>query len=94
MQVWPNHRSNLILMERYHFFTSSCVQFGVKAPSLAQMHRDESETEGCLATTLRTLRAIHYEYFNGHGAQVNSSSTVLPLGFCGFGISFRVASGF
>ncbi|KAG0631953.1 hypothetical protein M758_1G293200 [Ceratodon purpureus] len=67
--VWPNHRSNLILMERYHFFTSSVVQFGVRAPSLAQLHRDESETEGTLATTLKTLRAIHHEYFNGHGGQ-------------------------
>lgn len=67
--VWPNHRSNLLLMERYHFFTSSCVQFGVKTPSLAQLRRDESETEGCLATTLRTLRAIHHDYFNGHAGQ-------------------------
>ncbi|XP_024385583.1 RNA polymerase II C-terminal domain phosphatase-like 4 [Physcomitrium patens] len=64
--VWPNHRSNLILMERYHFFTSSCHQFRVRAPSLAQMHRDECEIDGTLATTLKTLQAIHHEFFNGH----------------------------
>lgn len=65
MQVWPSHKSNLILMERYHFFSSSCSQFGVNSASLAQLYRDESETEGTLATTLKTLRAIHHEYFNG-----------------------------
>jgi RNA polymerase II C-terminal domain phosphatase-like 3/4 len=67
--VWPNHKANLLLMERYHFFTSSCTQFGLRAPSYVQLHRDESESEGCLATTLRTLRAIHHEFFNGHVGQ-------------------------
>lgn len=66
-------------MERYHFFTSSCVQFGVRAPSLAHLHRDESETEGILAVTLRTLRAIHHDYFNGDGGQVNHSIYIFLL---------------
>lgn len=72
--VWPSHKSNLILMERYHFFSSSCSQFGVNSASLAQLYRDESETEGTLATTLKTLRAIHHEYFNGKSQKRKLSS--------------------
>ncbi|KAG0611489.1 hypothetical protein M758_7G144200 [Ceratodon purpureus] len=68
--VWPNHRSNLILMERYHFFTSSCNQFRLRTPSLAQLHRDESEIDGTLANTLRTLKEIHHEFFNGQRGKI------------------------
>jgi RNA polymerase II C-terminal domain phosphatase-like 3/4 len=67
--VWPNHRANLILMERYHFFTSSTRQFGMKSPSLANAHRDESESEGTLAMTLNTLRHVHRGFFHSNATQ-------------------------
>jgi hypothetical protein len=73
-QVWPNHRANLILMERYHFFTSSTRQFGMKSPSLANAHRDESESEGTLAMTLNTLRHVHRGFFHSNATQVNDNN--------------------
>ena len=72
LQVWPNHKANLILMERYHFFSSSSRQFAVGSPSLAQMRRDESESDGTLATTLKVLRAIHHGYFHKPLDQVSN----------------------
>ncbi|KAK6151599.1 hypothetical protein DH2020_014234 [Rehmannia glutinosa] len=50
-QVWGKHKGNLILMERYHFFASSCKHFGFNCKSLSELKSDESETEGALATT-------------------------------------------
>ncbi|XP_057873270.2 RNA polymerase II C-terminal domain phosphatase-like 4 isoform X2 [Cryptomeria japonica] len=63
-QVWPRHRSNLIVMERYHFFSSSCRQFNLQSPSLTHLMRDETETEGALASMLRVLRSVHQMFFN------------------------------
>ncbi|BBM97737.1 RNA polymerase II C-terminal domain phosphatase-like 3/4 [Marchantia polymorpha subsp. ruderalis] len=62
--VWPKHRPNLVLMERYHFFRSSCRQFGLKGLSLTDKRKDESEEEGTLATALGTLRSLHHAVFN------------------------------
>ncbi|CAL1358777.1 unnamed protein product [Linum trigynum] len=62
--VWPSHRDNLILMERYHFFASSCRQFGFGCNSLSQLKSDESEHEGALAAVLNVLRRVHHIFFN------------------------------
>ncbi|CAI0542410.1 unnamed protein product [Linum tenue] len=62
--VWPSHRDNLILMERYHFFASSCQQFGFGCHSLSQLKSDESEPEGALAAVLSVLRRVHHLFFN------------------------------
>lgn len=50
-------------MERYHFFASSCKQFGLNSNSLAELRIDESETEGALATVLKVLQRIHSLFF-------------------------------
>ncbi|MCO5580894.1 hypothetical protein L7F22_034767 [Adiantum nelumboides] len=66
--VWPNHRHNLIVMERYHFFGSSCKQFWIANPSLLEAQKDESAEDGTLANTLNLLRQIHTAFFDGYYA--------------------------
>ncbi|XP_010544164.1 PREDICTED: RNA polymerase II C-terminal domain phosphatase-like 4 isoform X2 [Tarenaya hassleriana] len=63
--AWPKHKDNLILMERYHFFASSCQQFGHNFKSLSQLKSDESETDGALATVLKVLKRVHSIFFEG-----------------------------
>eukprot|EP00897_Mesotaenium_endlicherianum_P005564 jgi/Mesen1/5035/ME000025S04437 len=72
-EVWPRHRANLILVERYHFFRSSRRQFGLQGPALVEAHRDESAAEGCLASLLPALTSIHSTFFHSKGS-LNSSS--------------------
>lgn len=62
--VWGKHRENLILMDRYHFFTSSCRQFGLKCKSLSELRSDENEAEGALASVLKVLQRIHSLFFD------------------------------
>ncbi|XP_043702341.1 RNA polymerase II C-terminal domain phosphatase-like 4 [Telopea speciosissima] len=63
-QVWQKHKENLILMERYHFFSSSNRQFGINTESLSELKRDECESEGALATVLKVLKRIHEMFFD------------------------------
>ncbi|KAK4777924.1 hypothetical protein SAY87_018111 [Trapa incisa] len=62
--AWTKHRENLILMERYHFFASSCQQFGFRCKSLSLLKSDESDTDGALASVLRVLKRVHSMYFD------------------------------
>lgn len=62
--VWVKHKENLILMERYHFFASSCKQFGYRCKSLSELKNDESEDGGALATVLQVLKRIHGLFFD------------------------------
>ncbi|XP_031473757.1 RNA polymerase II C-terminal domain phosphatase-like 4 isoform X1 [Nymphaea colorata] len=62
--VWQKHKENLILMERYHFFASSCHQYGFNNKSLTELMRDESESEGALATILNVLKRVHAKFFD------------------------------
>ncbi|GMH02889.1 hypothetical protein Nepgr_004728 [Nepenthes gracilis] len=62
--VWQNHKDNLILMERYHFFSSSCRQFEFNFKSLSELKSDESESDGALATVLGVLKQIHSLFFD------------------------------
>ncbi|KAK6127048.1 hypothetical protein DH2020_039209 [Rehmannia glutinosa] len=62
--VWGKHKENLLLMERYHFFASSCKEFGLNCKSLSQLKSDESETEGALPTVLKILQRIHNLFFD------------------------------
>ncbi|KAI4379130.1 hypothetical protein MLD38_005465 [Melastoma candidum] len=61
--AWTKHKDNLILMERYHYFASSCQQFGFSCKSLSQLEHDESESDGALATAIDVLRQIHAMFF-------------------------------
>ncbi|KAH9654515.1 RNA polymerase II C-terminal domain phosphatase-like 4 [Citrus sinensis] len=54
---------NLILMERYHFFASSCRQFGYHCQSLSQLRSVVCELEGALASILKDLKRIHNMFF-------------------------------
>ncbi|CAO2186115.1 unnamed protein product [Urochloa humidicola] len=58
--VWNKHKENLILMERYHYFASSCRQFR----SLSESMQDERESDGALATVLDVLKHIHAIFFD------------------------------
>ncbi|KAE8124513.1 hypothetical protein FH972_019391 [Carpinus fangiana] len=62
--AWTKHKDNLILMERYHFFASSCHQFGFSCKSLSELKSDESDTDGALATVLKVLKQIHNMFFD------------------------------
>ncbi|RRT41625.1 hypothetical protein B296_00057690, partial [Ensete ventricosum] len=63
-KVWHRHRENLIQMERYHFFASSCRQFGFGAKSLSESMKDERESDGALATVLNVLKRTHQMFFD------------------------------
>ncbi|KAI3854549.1 hypothetical protein MKW92_042081 [Papaver armeniacum] len=62
--VWQQHKENLILMDRYHYFSSSLRSFGMNNKSLSELMRDESESDGALATILRVLKNIHQLFFD------------------------------
>lgn len=62
--VWQKHKENLILMERYHYFASSCRQFGFSVKALSESMQDERESDGALATTLDVLKRIHTLFFD------------------------------
>ncbi|XP_027921903.1 RNA polymerase II C-terminal domain phosphatase-like 4 isoform X3 [Vigna unguiculata] len=62
--AWMKHKDNLILMERYHFFASSCRQFGFNCKSLAELGNDEDETDGALAKILKVLKQVHCSFFD------------------------------
>uniref|UniRef100_A0A803L211 protein-serine/threonine phosphatase n=1 Tax=Chenopodium quinoa TaxID=63459 RepID=A0A803L211_CHEQI len=47
-------------MEIYHYFSSSCRQFG----SLSELKGDENEAGGALATVLGVLKSIHEKFFD------------------------------
>ncbi|XP_061358031.1 RNA polymerase II C-terminal domain phosphatase-like 4 [Gastrolobium bilobum] len=57
-------KENLILMERYHFFPSSCQQFGLNCKSLAELKSDEDETDGPLSKILKVLKQVHCTFFD------------------------------
>uniref|UniRef100_A0ACD5U3K3 Uncharacterized protein n=1 Tax=Avena sativa TaxID=4498 RepID=A0ACD5U3K3_AVESA len=62
--VWQKHKENLILMERYHYFASSCRQFGFSDKSLSELMQDERESDGALATILHVLKRVHESFFD------------------------------
>ncbi|KAI3893907.1 hypothetical protein MKX03_024005 [Papaver bracteatum] len=62
--VWRQHKENLILMDRYHYFSSSGRSFNLNNRSLSELKRDESEPDGALATILEVLKRIHQLFFD------------------------------
>ncbi|XP_074310609.1 RNA polymerase II C-terminal domain phosphatase-like 4 [Silene latifolia] len=62
--VWQKHVDNLILMDRYHFFSSSCRQFKHDWKSLSELKSDENELDGALARVLGVLKRIHGQFFD------------------------------
>ncbi|XP_038710166.1 RNA polymerase II C-terminal domain phosphatase-like 4 isoform X2 [Tripterygium wilfordii] len=69
--AWTKHKDNLILMERYHFFASSCHQFGFNCKSLSELKSDENESDGALSSVLKVLRQIHNLFFDELGDTVD-----------------------
>ncbi|CAH2069577.1 unnamed protein product [Thlaspi arvense] len=70
--AWPSHKDNLIVIERYHFFASSCRQFDHRFQSLSQLKSDESEPDGALATVLKVLKQTHTLFFEDGGEDTSS----------------------
>ncbi|PKU82751.1 RNA polymerase II C-terminal domain phosphatase-like 4 [Dendrobium catenatum] len=62
--VWNKHSENLILMEKYHFFASSCRIFGLGIKSLSELRQDERESDGALANILGVLKRVHQKFFD------------------------------
>jgi hypothetical protein len=54
-------------MERYHYFASSCRQFGFSVKSLSESMQDERGIDGALATILDVLKRIHTIFFDSVG---------------------------
>ncbi|XP_021721960.1 RNA polymerase II C-terminal domain phosphatase-like 4 [Chenopodium quinoa] len=62
--IWQSNKDNLIVMDRYFYFSSGFRELGYKnCKSLAQLKRDEDEFDGALATILRVLTRIHHDFF-------------------------------
>jgi RNA polymerase II C-terminal domain phosphatase-like 3/4 len=55
-------------MERYHYFASSCKQFGAGVRSWSESMHDERENDGALATILDVLKRIHTVFFDSVGS--------------------------
>ncbi|KAL5840003.1 hypothetical protein ACOSQ4_012611 [Xanthoceras sorbifolium] len=70
--AWAKHKDNLILMERYHFFASSCRQFGFNCKSLSELKSDESDLDGALASVLKALKQVHSMFFDELGGDLAS----------------------
>ncbi|OAY71206.1 RNA polymerase II C-terminal domain phosphatase-like 4 [Ananas comosus] len=83
--VWQEHRENLILMERYHFFASSLRQSGINCKSLSETKKDERESDGALATVLNVLKRIHRMFFD----PVSTIISVIVLYFDSFFLWLR-----
>lgn len=77
--VWQKHKENLILMERYHYFASSCRQFGFGVRSLSESMQDEREGDGALATVLDVLKRIHAIFFDTAVETALASRDVRPV---------------
>ncbi|KAG5376236.1 hypothetical protein IGI04_040832 [Brassica rapa subsp. trilocularis] len=70
--AWPGQKDNLIVIERYHFFASSCKQFDHRFQSLSQLKSDESEPEGVLSAVLKVLKQTHSLFFQDGGEDLSS----------------------
>ncbi|XP_019082455.1 PREDICTED: RNA polymerase II C-terminal domain phosphatase-like 4 isoform X2 [Camelina sativa] len=77
--AWPNHKDNLIVIERYHFFASSCRQFDHKYKSLSELKSDESEPDGALATVLKVLKQAHALFFENVDEDISDKDVRLML---------------
>ncbi|KAF8781336.1 hypothetical protein HU200_000542 [Digitaria exilis] len=55
---------NLILMDRYHYFASTCRNYGYDTSSMAEQNCDAREHDGSLAVALQVLRRVHQLFFD------------------------------
>ncbi|CAK9221117.1 unnamed protein product [Sphagnum troendelagicum] len=63
LRVWPHHRENLIVVERYMYFPCSRRQFGLLGPSLLEVGHDERAADGMLSSALVVIDRIHEQFF-------------------------------
>ncbi|XP_006844522.3 RNA polymerase II C-terminal domain phosphatase-like 3 [Amborella trichopoda] len=63
-KVWPHHKHNLIVVERYTYFPCSRRQFGLHGPSLLEIDHDERPEDGTLASSLAVIEKIHESFFS------------------------------
>ncbi|KAI4343441.1 hypothetical protein L6164_010789 [Bauhinia variegata] len=63
VRVWPHHKLNLIVVERYTYFPCSRRQFGLPGPSLLEIDHDERPEDGTLASSLAVIERIHQIFF-------------------------------
>ncbi|KAL3743778.1 hypothetical protein ACJRO7_018964 [Eucalyptus globulus] len=95
-KAWTKHKDNLILIDRYHFFASSCRQFGLLCKSLFQFEIDESEGDGTLATVIgeledklagrnvtRVLKTLRMEVLGGCKIVFSHISPPPTISICG-----------
>ena len=63
-RVWHRHASNVLQVERYHFFPSSLAQFNMGGKALLHRQADEFAGNGPLFSILAVLKEIHADYFS------------------------------
>ncbi|KAJ6837194.1 RNA polymerase II C-terminal domain phosphatase-like 3 isoform X1 [Iris pallida] len=64
VRVWPHHKLNLIVVERYTYFPCSRRQFGLPGPSLLEIDHDERPEEATLASASGVIERIHHNFFS------------------------------
>lgn len=64
LHIWPHHKDNVIVVQRYLFFPISTQPHGSPGPSLFETGYDEQEATGMLASVLQVLEKIHWEFFS------------------------------
>ncbi|KAL6124606.1 hypothetical protein ACLB2K_077118 [Fragaria x ananassa] len=81
--VWAtDNQENVIVMPRYHFFRSSCQEFGLRnVKSYSELKSDECDQYGgaYLASVLQLLRHIHIIFFNEVESQDLVDRDVRPV---------------
>lgn len=81
--VWAtDNQENVIVMPRYHFFRSSCQEFGLRnVKSYSELKSDECDQYGgaYLASVLQLLRHIHILFFNEVESQDLVDRDVRPV---------------
>ncbi|CAA6660031.1 unnamed protein product [Spirodela intermedia] len=76
-RVWPHHKLNLIVVERYTYFPNSRRRFGLLGPSLLEIDRDERPEDGTLASALAVIGRIHQIFFSHHCLSKIDTRTLL-----------------
>ena len=62
--MWPEHKDNIIVPERYCYFPESAERYGQKGTSLLETGRDENPETGMLRITMqaRPLRLLLFRW--------------------------------
>ncbi|KAL5729077.1 protein-serine/threonine phosphatase [Ranunculus cassubicifolius] len=64
VNVWPNHMTNLIHVEKYMYFPSQKRQPDLPLSSLFERRRDERADGGVLASAMTLIQKVHQNFYS------------------------------